>query len=205
MHTPPACAIHIRICPATTIYKKEPVRLDWFFLHGAAGQIRTADLILTKDALYLLSYSSKVYAPHNERHIVATKKGLEPSTSGVTGRRSNRLNYLAIARLIYQIKADLSIPFSKKFLFLCGASTDWKPRTEGRQRSRRSLRDRGEGTHKGRQALRQAAGASLFFQSSAASRRSGSPAIRPIGAGPRVEYWAPELARTREGSPAAAL
>ena len=30
---------------------------------GAAGQIRTADLILTKDALYLLSYSSKVHAP----------------------------------------------------------------------------------------------------------------------------------------------
>ena len=30
---------------------------------GAAGQIRTADLILTKDALYLLSYGSKVYAP----------------------------------------------------------------------------------------------------------------------------------------------
>ena len=30
---------------------------------GAAGQIRTGDLILTKDALYLLSYSSKGYAP----------------------------------------------------------------------------------------------------------------------------------------------
>ena len=29
----------------------------------AAGRIRTADLILTKDALYLLSYSSKFYAP----------------------------------------------------------------------------------------------------------------------------------------------
>ncbi len=28
---------------------------------------------------------------------VATKKGLEPSTSGVTGRRSNQLNYLATA------------------------------------------------------------------------------------------------------------
>ena len=27
--------------------------------NGAAGQIRTADLILTKDALYRLSYSSK--------------------------------------------------------------------------------------------------------------------------------------------------
>ena len=30
---------------------------------------------------------------------MATRKGLEPSTSGVTGRRSNQLNYRAI--LIY--------------------------------------------------------------------------------------------------------
>ena len=28
--------------------------------------------------------------------IMATRKGLEPSTSGVTGRRSNQLNYRAI-------------------------------------------------------------------------------------------------------------
>ena len=61
---------------------------------GAADQIRTGDLILTKDALYLLSYSSKDYAPLT-RGIVATEKGLEPSTSGVTGRRSNQLNYRA--------------------------------------------------------------------------------------------------------------
>ena len=32
---------------------------DFRCCSGAAGQIRTADLILTKDALYLLSYSSK--------------------------------------------------------------------------------------------------------------------------------------------------
>ena len=66
---------------------------------GAATQIRTGDLILTKDALYLLSYSSKVYAPYERGISVATEKGLEPSTSGVTGRRSNRLNYPATARL----------------------------------------------------------------------------------------------------------
>ena len=64
---------------------------------GAATQIRTGDLILTKDALYLLSYSSKLYAPLEGAYSVATEKGLEPSTSGVTGRRSNQLNYLATA------------------------------------------------------------------------------------------------------------
>ena len=50
---------------------------------GAATRIRTGDLILTKDALYLLSYNSKVHAPR--RGHVATEKGLEPSTSSVTG------------------------------------------------------------------------------------------------------------------------
>ena len=35
---------------------------------GADSQIRTGDLILTKDALYLLSYISKFYAPHNKGH-----------------------------------------------------------------------------------------------------------------------------------------
>ena len=40
--------------------KLEKLRISFKILsfHGAAGQIRTADLILTKDALYLLSYSS---------------------------------------------------------------------------------------------------------------------------------------------------
>ena len=65
--------------------RKHPKSEDFRCISGAAGRIRTADLILTKDALYLLSYSSKL----------ATRKGLEPSTSGVTGRRSNQLNYRA--------------------------------------------------------------------------------------------------------------
>ena len=51
---------------------------------GAATRIRTGDLILTKDALYRLSYSSISHAP-DEGGMVATEKGLEPSTSSVTG------------------------------------------------------------------------------------------------------------------------
>ena len=50
-------------------------------------QIRTADLILTKDALYRLSYSSINGDP---------ERGSNSSTSSVTGWRSNQLNYRAI-------------------------------------------------------------------------------------------------------------
>ena len=59
---------------------------------GAAGRIRTADLILTKDALYRLSYSSicaafaALYTKRLSPHCyLATQNGLEPSTSSVTG------------------------------------------------------------------------------------------------------------------------
>ena len=45
---------------------------------GAAGQIRTGDLILTKDALYLLSYSSKVYAPNFGAYMWRPRRDLNP-------------------------------------------------------------------------------------------------------------------------------
>ena len=80
---------------------------------GAATQIRTGDLILTKDALYLLSYSSKVHAPIFGA-CLATAKGLEPSTSGVTGRRSNRLNHAATLNSLVIITEDLR--FVNRFL-----------------------------------------------------------------------------------------
>ena len=35
---------------------------------------------------------------------MATKKGLEPSTSSVTGWRSNQLNYLAICAFVLELK-----------------------------------------------------------------------------------------------------
>ena len=58
---------------------------------GATRQVRTADLILTKDALCLLSYSSKSASSKQDftlllrTPIMATQNGLEPSTSSVTG------------------------------------------------------------------------------------------------------------------------
>ena len=62
--------------------KPETIEISGFF--GAVTQIRTGDLILTKDALYRLSYNSISHAP-DEGGMVATEKGLEPSTSSVTG------------------------------------------------------------------------------------------------------------------------
>ena len=47
---------------------KKPVIIAITGFFGAADQIRTGDLILTKDALYRLSYSSKDYAPHYKGH-----------------------------------------------------------------------------------------------------------------------------------------
>ena len=41
------------------IYEKKPRPGGPGFTYGAASQIRTGDLILTKDALYRLSYSSR--------------------------------------------------------------------------------------------------------------------------------------------------
>ena len=40
--------------------------------------------------------------------MMATRKGLEPSTSGVTGRRSNQLNYRAIFCIGHSVVLFLS-------------------------------------------------------------------------------------------------
>ena len=63
--------------------------------------------------------------PTELQQRVATTKGLEPSTSGVTGRRSNQLNYMAVyaqCRVISTQRIDYSTyNVCCKEFFLAGA------------------------------------------------------------------------------------
>ena len=65
------------------------------YLISRAYRARTCDPLLVRQMLSQLSYDPMGYEIMYLL-IQATRKGLEPSTSAVTGRRSNQLSHRAI-------------------------------------------------------------------------------------------------------------
>jgi hypothetical protein len=70
------------------IYSLPPLATRESLHYGAGDGTRTRNLLITSQLLCQLSYTSILN--------LATRKGLEPSTSSVTGWHSNQLNYRAI-------------------------------------------------------------------------------------------------------------
>ena len=66
---------------------RKPVISDWF--NGADGRIRTGDLILTKDALYLLSYisASRFVILSPNAGIIITRSA--PKSNAFLGKTTN--------------------------------------------------------------------------------------------------------------------
>ena len=71
---------------------------------SGSGQDRTVDLTIFSRALvptelpshYLIVLKKKRVCGHS---LLATRTGLEPATSAVTGRRANQLRYRALKKL----------------------------------------------------------------------------------------------------------
>ena len=74
-----------------------PQMTPMFQRHGASGRSRTNDTRIFSPLLYLLSYRGMLSRVKlgSDALKMATRNGLEPSTSSVTGWRANRLHHRA--------------------------------------------------------------------------------------------------------------
>ena len=72
-------------------------RMSYTRISGASGRNRTNDTRIFSPLLYLLSYRGMLSRVKlgSDALKMATRNGLEPSTSSVTGWRANRLHHRA--------------------------------------------------------------------------------------------------------------
>ena len=72
-------------------------RMSYTRIHGASGRNRTNDTGIFSPLLYRLSYRGMLSRASALLSVnkMATRNGLEPSTSSVTGWRANRLHHRA--------------------------------------------------------------------------------------------------------------
>ena len=105
----------------------EPQGFKWFFLDGAAIQIRTGDLILTKDALYQLSYRAMIAQVHRFWRLTAGTCVIIPEKRAVVKHEFQKMS-----KKFWKVRHSGKNTKTKRTEYsLCACGRGSKSRTHG--------------------------------------------------------------------------